>query len=440
MTEPDSPVNAMQHKVRQQVDRITEAFSAREVNLVTEEAAGGVDFMCHDSQILVRDDHLERVQRILGQPPGRAQVTPVIQGVVVLTLGPASVHSDELRVAPGEQPTVSAALDTIGQVLAEGIATPDHVLTVCAGVVSPCPATEPRVVEDGIEPHPGLCTGNSGEGVLIYIADTGLLEDVESGHPWLAGVQRARKPDGTWQEWDSLVIDPDHKPMIPVYTGHGTFVAGVARCIAPRADVIVSNVFKDAGSALESEFILELTRALKLGVDIFNLSVTAPTRHSLPLIAFERWLGLLEQYKGVICVAAAGNSNVRAPSWPAAFTQLVSVGALTADGRDRADFSNYGGWVDVYAPGRDIINAYATGTYTYHDDPYTGEQARFLGMARWSGTSFSTPIVTGLIAARMSRTGENAKDAAAALLREAQYQAIPGVGAVLLPWDSKDND
>src|SRR5260370_32079608 len=109
---------------------------------------------------------------------------------------------------------------------------------------------------------------------------------------------------------------------------------------------------------------------------------------------------------------------------------------MTADGRDRADFSNCGGWAAGYARGRDIINAYATGTYKYQDEPYKGSpDGKFYGMARWSGTSFSTPIVTGLIAARMSRTGENGVEAAAALLRKARAQAIPGVGAILLPCD-----
>jgi subtilisin family serine protease len=203
--------------------------------------------------------------------------------------------------------------------------------------------------------------------------------------------------------------------------------------VAPAADVVVADVFRIAGSALESDTVPRLAAALGRGVDIFHLTIAALTRKDLPLIGFEAWLKLLGQYKGTVCVVAAGNSGSRRPTWPAAFPEVVSVGALAGDWRSRASFSNFGGWVDVYAPGRDLVNAYATGTYECLIPPYAGQLREFFGMAKWSGTSFSTPIVTGLIADRMYRTGENGREAATALIAEAQAQAIPGVGAILLP-------
>jgi len=416
--------DGVSQQVVDEIDCIIRAFrgsSDRRPEIKAARNELGVDHVYAEGQILVRAEYLDRVLEILGEQgerdlqastPGRLR--RVIAGVAVLTLA--------------ESWTVAEALAEIEGQLGRGIATPDHVLTVAGqgGQGSACPATEPQPVYCDIEPSPAASGDHGGAGVLIYLADTGLLDGAGTSHGWLAGVQ-------------GVDIDPLPPKLpggvqpIPPYTGHGTFVAGVMRCMAPEAEIVVTNCFSVAGSQLESDLVTRLEDELKRGVDIFHLSIAARSRHDLPLMAFEQWLKRLHQTKGSICIAPAGNDSHRRPNWPAAFPGVIAVGALGNDWRGRASFTNFGGWVDVYAPGRDLVNAYATGTYTCHVAPYTGQVREFYGMAKWSGTSFSTPIVTGLIAARMSRTGESAAQAAAALLAEARAQAIPGVGPVLLP-------
>jgi len=415
--------HGLDHKVVNEIDCVVKAFrgsSDRHPEVKPARNDDGVDHLYVEGQILVRADHLDRVLEILGQPPERdlrrdapERLRRVIGGVALLTLA-------------DPQPTVREALAEIDRHLGRGIATPDHVLTVAPGQGSICPAVEPQPVYEGSEPYPSVRADNGGAGVLIYLADTGLLDGASKAHAWLKGVRA--------DDVDPLpAMLPGGGQPIPPYTGHGTFVAGVMRAMAPAAEIVVSNAFSIAGSHVESDLVTRLEDELRRGVDIFHLSIAARSRHDLPLLAFREWLNRLHHSKGSICIAPAGNDGHRRPNWPAAFPGVIAVGALGSDWRGRASFSNFGGWVDVYAPGRDLVNAYATGTYTCHVAPYSGQTRDFFGMAKWSGTSFSTPIVTGLIAARMSRTGENAAQAAAALLSEARSQAIPGVGAVLLP-------
>jgi len=411
-------------KVADETDLIIDAFAGAEppdrrtIKVLTRD--GGIDFMYSEGEILVREDHLERVLEILEQPtridieqnePDRIQ--RVIEGVVLLRLG-------------GERYSLSLdALDAIDQQLSPGIATPNQVLTV-APEGSGCSATEPGEVYYEIEPFPSVCH-DGGAGVLIYMADTGLLQDAAT-HSWLAYGVRMGNPV---EDVDPL--DPGDPPGIPACAGHGTFGAGVLRCMAPAAEIIMTRALIYGGSQVESDLVPVLESALVLGADIYHLTMACLSRNDQPLIGFEAWLRLLRRVGG-ICVAPAGNCGFDRPEFPGAFPGVIAVGALGSDWRGRATFSNFGPWVDVYAPGRDLVNAFATGRYTPYVYPYAGQPPRnFYGMAKWSGTSFSTPIVSGLIAARMSRTGENGRRAAAALLAEARSNAIPGVGPVLLP-------
>jgi subtilase family serine protease len=57
-------------------------------------------------------------------------------------------------------------------------------------------------------------------------------------------------------------------------------------------------------------------------------------------------------------------------------------------------------------------------------------------MARWDGTSFSAPLVAGLIAERMARTTDTAAQATAAVLKLASNQVVAGVGPALFPGDA----
>jgi hypothetical protein len=373
-----------------------------------------------------------------GIAPVRAALPPGVEQA-----GKEQPDDPELRVLSienlegGVHLTVPQALDLIDAQLGDEnpalhggfpLVTPVHIMHISNSGASPdtargCPATEPEVPccfgpDEPCGPCPPTAP-DGGAGVVIGVCDSGLLADIASAG-WLGGVT------GEVDSLGPLLLNGLYD--IPRYCGHGTFIAGVARCEAPESTVYVANDYIDGG--LQEWKVVQQLQALiaNQAPQVVNLSAGSYTRNDWMPLSFS----VLDN-GGVTLVCAAGNDATHRKFWPAAFDWALAVGALGADQRNRAWFSNYGDWVDVYTLGEGLVNAFATGEYTYHEPPKRPATQVFDGRARWSGTSFATPLVAGLVAAEMSQAGLTAADATQAVLARAQAQAIPGVGPVLYP-------
>ena len=361
---------------------------------------GYADYLYRDRALLVRDADVDRVRDILPSVP---------------------VHHDNslsgltrLDFTDDESRSVEEVCAAVTRKLNREAATPDHVLYLCV-------ATEPGDVPADSAPGPGVPAGpGDGDGVLVAIVGSGLLPGAGAEHTWLVGV--AGEPENPLG---------GYPPRLLPYAGHGTFVAGVLRTVAPRADVWVSRTFTSMLGAYESDVVVGISDAVKMGADVIVLPFGGFSRKDDPLLAFEVLEERLRSYPHVALVAAGGDYGSRRPFWPAAFPWVLSAGALGTNGRSSAPFSNYGPSVDVFAPGEGLVNAYASGLYLDTTPPFAGRFRGFDGMARWSGTSFSAPLVAGLVAARVSQTGETGRVAAASLLQAPQARSIPGVGRIL---------
>lgn len=224
-----------------------------------------------------------------------------------------------------------------------------------------------------------------GHGVTIAVIDSA----VDAGHLELAGAVA-----GSFDAAGYGIAGADH---------HGTSVAGIIAArgglvgVAPGASLLAVRAFwreAEGGAMTSSSEVIAraIDWAVENGAQVLNLSFTGPRD---PLIAE---MLQVARNRGVIPVAAAGNAGPGAPPlYPAALDGVVAVTATDAE-NGLFDLANRGAYVDIAAPGVDILSP----------APDNGYQVI-------SGTSMATAQVSGL----------------AALLIEARADARPDVDAAL---------
>ncbi|MBP2389179.1 S8 family serine peptidase [Aeromicrobium fastidiosum] len=228
---------------------------------------------------------------------------------------------------------------------------------------------------------------SSGKGVVVAVVDTG----VQANHPDLKGQ--------VLKGWDFVESDSKANDR----NGHGTHVAGIIAAkannkrgiagLAPSSRILPVRVLNSAGTGSTVAVARGIVYAARKGADVINLSLAGNSPDAQVQAAVRYAVR-----RGVVVVAAAGNSGCNAPTtYPAAFPGVIGVGAS-----DRSDgvapFSNCGTYVDVVAPGTGI-------TSTMIKRPSLSLPCAYgKSYCVLDGTSMASPHVAAAAAILISRT------------------------------------
>jgi hypothetical protein len=182
--------------------------------------------------------------------------------------------------------------------------------------------------------------------------------------------------------------------------GHGTRVAGIAlarpgnvRGVSPGSPVVPIKIFSLRGEASSESFVAGIGAALAAGVDVINVSATAPgaatteEEDRVSDIAIGRAFS-----KGVLVVAPTGNEGSGDLNVPSAYSHVLSVGS-TDEANHVSSFSNTGPSVDLVAPGERVT--------TTAPSAVCGS-----GYGTGTGTSFAAPAVSGAAAVLAAKRPE----------------------------------
>ncbi len=217
------------------------------------------------------------------------------------------------------------------------------------------------------------------------------------------------------------VSDPDA-------ISHGTLIAGLVGAVGNnkksgtgmnwQVQIMPLRAVDSSGGGYLSNVVKAVRYAIDNGADVISLSVVGDQTDSrIRNILYEAYK------KGIVVVAAAGNGQVagdgdldKKPLYPVCLDQGQEenwiLGVSSVDNGDHlSKFANYGGCVDLVAPGQNI---YSTERYA----PLYGFLNEFGGP--WQGTSFAVPLVAGAAALlKAQRPDWGAKEIIATLLANA---------------------
>lgn len=211
-----------------------------------------------------------------------------------------------------------------------------------------------------------------GQGIRIAVIDSGAS---------------VRHPDLR----DKIALTRDFKNndrTVEDLAGHGTHVAGTVAAATnnatgvaggcPACRLVIAKVFDPRGG-----YDFAIARGITWSADhdakVINCSFTGPGESRALKNSIDR-----AARRGAVVVAAAGNGDTSKRKYPAAYPRVIAVAATNQDDR-RAPFSNFGSWVDVAAPGVNVLSTVPG------------------GYDRFNGTSVAAPHVSalaGLLAAQ----------------------------------------
>ncbi|MCP2728059.1 S8 family peptidase [Limnofasciculus baicalensis] len=217
-----------------------------------------------------------------------------------------------------------------------------------------------------------------GSGMTVAVIDTGI-----SPVPDLETTKFVRGYDFVNDQIDALDDN-----------GHGTHVAGtVAQStnngygvtgVAYEASLMPLKVLSGSGSGTVSDIAESIKFAADNGADVINMSLGGGGVSELMQEAIN-----YAHSKGVVIIAAAGNSGQNSASYPARYPHVIGVSALDSVG-EKAPYSNYGAGVDISAPGGSESGKIVQETI----NPKTNESV----FAGFQGTSMASPHVAGVAA------------------------------------------